>query len=59
MENNNYLSDYIKSIDDQIQSLKRGVVFLRTELSGKNETINILVDSVSRTESGNITTNIH
>ena len=59
MENNNYLSDYIKSIDDQIQSLKREVVFLRTELSGKNETINILVDSVSRTESGNITTNIH
>ena len=33
-------------------------MFLRTELSGKNETINILVDSVSRKESGNITTDI-
>ena len=59
MENNNYLSDYIKSLHDQIQSLKSEVVFLRTELSGKNETINILVDSVSRKESGNITTDIH
>ena len=34
-------------------------MFLRTELSGKNETINILVDSVSRKESRNITTDIH
>ena len=34
-------------------------MFLRTELSGKNETINILVDSVSRKKSGNITTDIH
>ena len=59
MENNNYLSDYIKSLHDQIQSLKSKVVFLRTELSGKNETINILVDSVSRKEAGNITTDIH
>ena len=33
MENNNYLSDYIKSLHDQIQSLKSEVVFLRTELS--------------------------
>ena len=32
-------------------------MFLRTELSRKNE--NILVDSVSRKESGNITTDIH
>ena len=49
MENNN-------SLHDQIQSLKSELVFLRTELSGKNE--NILVDSVSRKESGNITTDI-
>ena len=59
MENNNYLSDYIKILHDQIQSLKSEVVFFRTELSGKNETMNILVDSVSRKESGNITTDIH
>ena len=59
MENNNYLSDYIKSLHDQIQSLKSELVFLRTELSGQNETINILDDSVSRKESGNITTDIH
>ena len=59
MENNNYLSDYIKSLPDQIQTLKSEVVFLRTELSGKKETVNILVDSASRTESGNITTDIH
>ena len=58
MEDNNYLSDYIKSLHDQIESLRNEVVFLRTELSGKNETINILVDSVSRKESGNITTDI-
>ena len=49
----------ILSLHDQIQSLKSEVVFLRTELSGKNETINILVDSVTRKESGNITTDIH
>ena len=59
MENNNYLSDYIKSLHDQIHSLKSEAVFLRTELSVKNETINILVDSVSRKESVNITTDIH
>ena len=59
MENNNYFSDYIKSLHDQIQSLESEVVFLRTVLSGKNETINILVDSASRKESGNITTDIH
>ena len=59
MQNNNYLSDYIKSLYDQIQSLKGEVMFLKTELSGKNETINILVDSVSRKEYGNITTEIH
>ena len=34
-------------------------MFLRTELSGKNETINILVDSMARKESGNITIDIH
>ena len=50
MENNNYLSDYIKSLHDQIQSLKSEVVFLKTEISRKNETINILVDSASRKE---------
>ena len=59
MGNNNYVSDYIKSLHDQIQSLKSEVVFLRTKLSGKNETINILDDSLSRNESGNITTDIH
>ena len=58
MENNNYLSDYIKSLHDQIQSLTSEVVFLKTELSGKSETINILVGSVFRKESGNITTDI-
>ena len=35
------------------------MVFLGTELSGKNETINLLVDIVSRKEPGNITTGIH
>ena len=60
MENNNYLRDYyIKSLYDETHSLKSEVVFLKIELSGKNETINILVDNVSRKESGNITTDIH
>ena len=58
IQNNNYLGDYIKSLHDQIESLKNEVLFLRKELSGKNETIKILVDSVSRKETENITTDI-
>ena len=53
MENDNYLSIYIKSLQDQIESLKSEVHFLRTELKGNKETVKVLVQSVSKKGSGN------
>ena len=44
----NYLSEYIKSLNDQIHLLKNEVSFPRTELTEKNSTINVLKNNLNR-----------
>ena len=50
----NYLSEYTKSLNDQIHLLKNEVSFLRTELTEKNSTINVLIRNTAKIEADNI-----
>ena len=50
----NYLREYIKSLNDQIHLLKNEVSFLRTELTEKNSTINVLIRNTAKIEADDI-----